>query len=418
VSLRDRALDAYERGDEDALARLAAALGEQPHDGGLLIAEARARSAAGDPAALERLQAMLRGAPDWLDGHVALSQLLWEAGERDSFLREFEAALRRVPNHAGLWLRYINAIAGAGDAPRAADVARRLRESGGDSPALRLIEAHHAGMAGDLARAARLLRTIPDEHPGKAVEAVRHQLRCGNPASAARLLDECRTRGAMDNSAWALLELAWRAAGDPRHAWLIDPERHVRAIDLGLGPAQLDALAAVLRRLHHAGGRPLGQSVREGTQTRGTLWRRGEPEIAWLRDRLRRAVADFAAGLPPVDPGHPLRPCLDGALDLSTGWSVRLGGSGHHIGHIHAHGLLSSACYVALPSGMEGQEGWLELGRPPADIALDLAPLATIEPRPGRLLLFPSYLYHGTRPFRAGERLSVAFDVGPSAPAS
>jgi len=30
---------------------------------------------------------------------------------------------------------------------------------------------------------------------------------------------------------------------------------------------------------------------------------------------------------------------------------------------------------------------------------------------PGRLVLFPSYLYHGTRPFSAGERLSVAFDV-------
>jgi hypothetical protein len=25
--------------------------------------------------------------------------------------------------------------------------------------------------------------------------------------------------------------------------------------------------------------------------------------------------------------------------------------------------------------------------------------------------LFPSYMYHGTRPFSAGERLTVAFDV-------
>jgi len=57
------------------------------------------------------------------------------------------------------------------------------------------------------------------------------------------------------------------------------------------------------------------------------------------------------------------------------------------------------------------QEGWLELGRPPPDLQMDLDPLATIEPEAGSLVLFPSYLYHGTRPFSAGKRLSVAFDV-------
>jgi hypothetical protein len=34
-----------------------------------------------------------------------------------------------------------------------------------------------------------------------------------------------------------------------------------------------------------------------------------------------------------------------------------------------------------------------------------------IQPRPGLLALFPSTLFHGTRPFRAGERLTAAFDV-------
>jgi hypothetical protein len=42
---------------------------------------------------------------------------------------------------------------------------------------------------------------------------------------------------------------------------------------------------------------------------------------------------------------------------------------------------------------------------------LDLAPLKIVEPRAGGLILFPSYLYHGTRPFCAGERLTVAFDA-------
>jgi hypothetical protein len=412
--LRERALAAYERGDEDALARLAEALGERPNDGGLLIAEARARSAAGDPQALSRLHMMLRQAPDWLDGHVALAQLRWEGGQHDTFLSEFEVALRRMPGHAGLWFRYINAIAGGGAPARAADVARSLRHMRGDGPALRLIEAHHAGMAGDTARAGALLANVPDDFEGKSVEQARHRLRTGDAAGAAALLDSLRAMSALDSGSWALLELAWRAAGDPRHQWLIEPAAHARAIDLGLDGEELDALAVVLRGLHHAGGRPLGQSVREGTQTRGNLWRRREPEIAALRARLRQAVSGFVSGLREVDPDHPLRPCFDGALHLATGWSIRLQGGGYHISHIHAQGLLSSACYIALPSGTSDKEGWLELGRPPADLPLDLPPLATLEPAPGRLILFPSYLYHGTRPFRSGERLTVAFDAAPA----
>ena len=34
-----------------------------------------------------------------------------------------------------------------------------------------------------------------------------------------------------------------------------------------------------------------------------------------------------------------------------------------------------------------------------------------VEPKVGRLVLFPSTLHHGTSPFPAGERISVAFDV-------
>lgn len=360
---------------------------------------------------------MLRRAPDWLDGHVALAQLRWETGQRETFLESFEAALKRLPGHAGLWFRYMTAIAGSGRHDRAADVARQLRGRGADSPPLRLIEAHHAGMAGEFARAGALLSSIPEEVPGKRLEQARHQLRTGNPAEAAEALDRMRATGEMDSSAWALVELAWRAAGDPRHRWLLDVEQHVGVVQIGLDGPALDALAKVLRGLHRASGYPLGQSVREGTQTRGNLWRRGEPEIERLHARLKAAVSDFASGLPQVEADHPLRSCSEGPLKLTTGWSIRLNRGGHHISHIHAHGILSSACYVAVPAETADRQGWLELGRPPSDIPLALEPLATIEPQPGRLILFPSFLYHGTRPFDAGERLTVAFDAAPTSQA-
>lgn len=413
--LRAGALAAYDRGDADAIARLAEALEQFPGDGGLLIADARARSAAGDPQALARLFEMVRRAPDWLDGQSALAQLLWEAGQHDTYLAEFELALQRGPGNLRLWLRYLNAIAGSGDHAKAADAARRLRAIGADSPAIRLVEAHHAGMAGQLQRAGRLLEAIDETVPDKALESARHRLRCGDPEAAANLLDTLRAGARMDTAGWALLELAWRACGDQRHLWLADPDKHVASFDLGLDPGELGRLARLLRSLHHAGGQPLGQSVRGGTQTRGNLWLRVEPEIVSLRARLLEAVGAYVAGLAPVEAAHPLRPCFDKRIDLATGWSIRLLGGGHHASHIHSHGVISSACHIALPPGA-GQDGWLELGRPPADIALALEPVAMIEPRPGRLVLFPSYLYHATRPFAAGERLSVAFDAAPAAP--
>ena len=79
--------------------------------------------------------------------------------------------------------------------------------------------------------------------------------------------------------------------------------------------------------------------------------------------------------------------------------------------------MLSSACYISLPGTTaafrERREGWLELGRPPSELGLALEPLAVIRPEPGLLALFPSYLFHGTRPFADGERLTVAFDAAP-----
>ncbi|MCY7338836.1 MAG: 2OG-Fe(II) oxygenase family protein, partial [Sphingomonas bacterium] len=82
--------------------------------------------------------------------------------------------------------------------------------------------------------------------------------------------------------------------------------------------------------------------------------------------------------------------------------------------HIHPLGLISSAAYFAVPPSAADpveRAGWLELGRPPLDLRLDLPPITTIEPRVGECVLFPSTLYHGTRPFPAGKRMSVAIDI-------
>jgi hypothetical protein len=109
---------------------------------------------------------------------------------------------------------------------------------------------------------------------------------------------------------------------------------------------------------------------------------------------------------------HPRSP-----IRFSGSWSVRLTAGGRHSNHIHPAGWLSSAFYVALPDkARRGPEpaGWLTLGEV-TELGLQLPPIRLIEPKPGRLVLFPSTMWHGTRAFQEGERLTVAFDVAAPA---
>src|SRR5213075_50526 len=175
-----------------------------------------------------------------------------------------------------------------------------------------------------------------------------------------------------------------------------------------------EALADRLRALHSHSGRYLDQSVRGGTQTDGPLFSRLDPEIRELRAVISEAVKQYRSGLPPLDPTHPmLRYRREGSVLFAGSWSVRLQGAGFHSNHVHPQGWISSAFYVAVPNGLTGEQGWLTLGEPQAELGIAMQPFRRIEPKPGQLVLFPSMMWHGTLPFTDGERLTVAFDVAP-----
>jgi hypothetical protein len=92
---------------------------------------------------------------------------------------------------------------------------------------------------------------------------------------------------------------------------------------------------------------------------------------------------------------------------------------GRQLPHQHPLGFLSAVGYVAVPAGLaagdDPEAGWLEFGPPPPRYRFRRpVPARRVEPRPGRVVVFPAYLYHGTRPVTAaGERVSVAVDVMP-----
>ena len=62
-----------------------------------------------------------------------------------------------------------------------------------------------------------------------------------------------------------------------------------------------------------------------------------------------------------------------------------------------------------------GREGWLKFGEPAFATRPILPAQHFVRPEPGLLALFPSYMWHGTVPFRTDEsRLTIAFDVLPA----
>lgn len=412
TALVGRARAALLTGEPDAVARYADLRARAPEDLSVLLGEAQARAQEGDPAAADALASAVEARPDWVEGQAQLALIRFEAGDRHSFADHFARAAAQRPGDVELHLAWWRALNQGDCHAQALDVAKRLAAFPDPSEDLRVPLALSLVDCGRAKEAFALLGRTP-AGTGARVALGRAALAAHQPHFAAQLLEAAVADAPDHIGAWALLDLAWRLGADPRHHWLSRQQGLFGTRSIGFGAAELANLATTLRSLHRTRSHPIGQSLRGGTQTRGRLFDRREPILKRLHQALLEALEAHRDALPPEDPRHPLLRHRNAALAIEGAWSVRLSGSGFHVSHMHPEGLLSSACYIALPPTLGGAEraGWLELGRPPAELGLDLEPIATIEPEPGLLVLFPSYLYHGTRPFADGERLTVAFDI-------
>lgn len=385
-----------------------------PLDAAVLLGRVAAYFAEGRlDEAIAGLEDQLRDNPGWIPGHASAARLRWLRGERDSFTSGFERALEAAPTAIPIWREMIDTLMHAARYDEALAAIARGRAAAGASPVFDALETVCVAEQGETDRADRLFAALgPIEHVTMAARYLRHLLRAGRPAEAAAFAETWQGRDA-DNLTIPYLSAAWRLTGDPRWQQLEGDDSFVRVYDLADKLPGLDRLAERLRGLHLPLQQPLEQSLRGGTQTDGPLFSRIEPEIRALRQVLVETVERHVAQLPAPQAGHPTLIEKRSPIRFAGSWSVRLTGAGYHVNHVHPAGWISSAFYVALPEGAMGGEshaGWLSIGEA-SELGLDLPPIRLIEPKPGRLVLFPSSMWHGTRPFATGERLTVAFDV-------
>ncbi|WP_148293750.1 putative 2OG-Fe(II) oxygenase [Azospirillum sp. B4] len=202
---------------------------------------------------------------------------------------------------------------------------------------------------------------------------------------------------------------------------LLGLPRGIARVDLGAELAarhSADAMAALedeLRAIPDLLWEPTGKSTRRGLQSYALLSGRHEL-IGSLLELIKTAVERHAQALP--DDVHPFLRRRPVQARLAP-WVVILNDGGYQSPHLHSQGWLSGTFYVRTPF----PAGSLPVGRAPGALELGVAGYGQATPwtstclrsPPGELVLFPSFLRHGTQPNPPGaDRISVAFDIIPT----
>ena len=235
-----------------------------------------------------------------------------------------------------------------------------------------------------------------------AARYLRHLLRAGRPAEAAAFAETWRDRD--PGNLTHALSLG-RLAADRRSALAVArgrraPDRRSTISATGCPRSTRSpsgCAASILRSTSRSNSRCAAAPRPTGPCSAGSSRRSRR-----LRALIVEAVERHVAQLPPPAPGHPhlarqaradpLRRLLVGAADRRG-----LPRQPRPPRRLVQLGLLRRPA-----RGGDGRRGPCRLAvarRAAGELGLDLPPIRLIEPRPGRLVLFPSTMWHGTRPF-------------------
>ena len=361
--------------------------------------------------------------------HENLNNVLWQMGRGADVGKSYAFARQAIPNDPDIhemaaeglmqFTRYEEAEA---------DLAAAARLRPNTAGQYRLWTALRLGQerpeeAMSLAKAG--LQHMPEERDllRKLAEAA---LLANQPAEAFDAARRIAALDPFDQHAAAYTATALRLMGRSSEAHqLYDYERLVHQVELPAPAGHADlgayhqALADALDTLHHAQHEPIYQTLRNGTQTQEGLFTRPgvDRTVVELGAAVMAAAERFIAGLPDM-PGHPFVGRKGSKMEWSGSWSVRLRGGGFHTDHIHPKGWISGVYYVDMPDCLideEAKPGWIKFGEYSRPIGPSLPWEKAVRPRPGLLVLFPSYMWHGTLPTTGDQqRLTVAFDIAPA----
>ncbi len=370
---------------------------------------------------------VLQQAPDDLEVICNLAGTLADAGREAEALHAIDAALLELPGHPLLLATQGAVLTGQGDYDEASRVLAEAtaRNPADDMALINLALCEREQGAANRARESlqRALRANADNARAVA-DLVNLLAECGDYPEALRLAEDFLERHPGERLTLAAYALALRDSGDCATAEELVNLDSLTRVREPAPPQPWDSREDFLTAIKQAilsdasllPG-PASKSTREGAQT-GELQLASHPALmAWrdmIRDEIDAVIDELRAG---GFADHPVMAFASAQWGLRA-WGTVLESGGYQESHQHPLGFLSGVYYVDLPPDMSTESstaGWLEFGRPPDRLRHKVSPpTRLLEPRVGRLVLFPSYFYHRTLPFRAGgQRVSLAFDVMP-----
>lgn len=220
----------------------------------------------------------------------------------------------------------------------------------------------------------------------------------------------------------ALGVLMWEINDDGAYKDIFDYDRYVQPLDDidvpdGFASRQAfhDALIEEIRNHPSLAGGRATNTTRNGVQTANIMTNPG-PAVSALRDIFNQAVTDYIEdpdhqGSSPGTKWQPYWSIL--------GWGVILSSQGHQASHNHPTGMVSGVYYIQIPKEVgksDNDAGFIEFGTPNAKYFVRREPPSyRVQPKEGRLCLFPSHYWHRTIPFESqAERICIAFDAVPA----
>jgi len=361
-----------------------------------------------------------------VESHVQLAKIRHMRGDRD-FARTLRNAAIALPQDLRLHLTYADVLRRGGNPDEAERTLRPLLHGpGGRAPQVLIALAttlHGMERLDEALPLAREAFAAASADTSVADPFVSILLASGAADEAWPIIEREQGRAPLNQGWLAYRATAARVLGNPEYGRLYDYDAFVRPYDLEppAGWSNIEAFHAdlipALEARHRFETHPLDQSLRGGTQTARSLLADPDPVIQAFIGALAAPIAAYRAKMG-FDPAHPLRARNRGDTRLVGCWSVRLRRGGYHVNHVHPEGWISSAYYVSVPPEVSDttlRSGWIKFGEPRFPV-----PGATaerfVQPRPGRLVLFPSYMWHGTTPITGDTpRMTIAFDAVPGA---
>lgn len=280
---------------------------------------------------------------------------------------------------------------------------------------------HAAGLPEDAIVAYEAAIDLSPTYPDPYYNLGDLHLQAARPKDAIAVFDRCIGAMGRDFHALAYKAHAFDDANQSADArYLLDYDQYLKTyrFETPEGFASMEAFNAALAEhiRHHPTLQSNVMSTEHGEHT-GELLRSPVGPMEAMELQIHAAIRWYKGSLP-NDPAHPAVAHMPDHYKL-TSWGVVMNDRGHERAHIHPKGWLSGVFYVQLPDVINDPakhpEGWLEFGRPTADLHVQ-SPLHLRHHQPdyGHIVLFPSYFYHGTIPFRSKQRrICVAFDVEP-----